>query len=218
MRRATHHVFQVMCAMMWSTGQVKIEISRQDREKLKKLRSCIIVANHPSLIDICLLIGFLPQADCIVNAALFEMPIVRLVVRRLFIPNSMDFGEILSLCEKSLNDGNCLVIFPEGSRTKPGQKSVIHKGSARISLGTGRPTLPIHIEANDMRGLRKKDPFWRIKENGPYSFHFMIQTPILSEAYASMPIPVAARKMTADIGRGIFPYGQGESEPVSSET
>ncbi len=34
----------------------------------------IILANHPSLIDVVFLIGFTPQATCIVKEALFPQP------------------------------------------------------------------------------------------------------------------------------------------------
>src|SRR4029077_834071 len=37
----------------------------------------IIVANHPSLIDVVFLIGFTPQATCIVKEALFHNPLTR---------------------------------------------------------------------------------------------------------------------------------------------
>jgi len=208
MRFATYLTFRVMGVVMWGLGLVKVDIDREDRKKLGKLRSTIVVANHPSLIDICILLGFLPQADCIVNAALFKKPVVRFVVKRLFVPNSMDFGQLLASCDESLKDGNCLVIFPEGSRTKPGITSVIHKGSARIALGTGRQIMPIHIEANDMRGLRKGDPFYRISEKGRYQFKFILGEPLSPSDYEGMPIQIAARKLNEDIRDRIFPGGQ----------
>jgi len=208
MRYATHLTFRLMGAVMWGLGLVKVEISKADSKKLHRLRSTIVVANHPSLIDICILIGYLPQADCIVNAALFERPVVRYVVKRLFVPNSMDFGQLLASCDESLKNGNCLVIFPEGSRTKPGIKSVIHKGSARIALGTGRQILPIHVETNDMRGLRKGDPFYRINEKGRYRYKYFIGEPLSPTDYADMPITIASRKLNDDIRDRIFPDGQ----------
>ena len=132
---------------------------------------------------------------------------MRLVVRRLFVPNSLDFGEILASCEQSLKDGNCLVIFPEGSRTKPGVVPTIRKGSARISLGTGFPVLPVHIGANDMRGLRKGDPFYRINPKGRYLYDLTVKKPIEPASYAGLSLPIAAKKMSDDIYRSIFEEG-----------
>ena len=208
MRNATHQTFRLMNTIMWALGLTQIDISQEDRKKLKELKSTIVVANHPSLIDITLLIGLLPQADCIVNAALFNMFIVKHVVRRLFVPNSLDFNVILKSCTESLAAGNCLVIFPEGSRTKPGEVPVIRKGSARISLGTGCPVQPIAIETNDVRGLRKGDPYYRINSEGRYTFKFTLQEPVYPEAYRNNPLPIAARRMTAEIYTRIFPDSQ----------
>jgi 1-acyl-sn-glycerol-3-phosphate acyltransferase len=205
MRRATHHIFFLMNFVTWALGLIHVDISREDLKKLRSLKSAIIVANHPSLLDITLLMGMIPHADCIVNAALFDKFIVRHVVRRLFVPNSLDFNEMLDSCNKSLKAGNCLVIFPEGTRTKVGIKPVIRKGSARIALGTECPVYPIHIEANDMRGLRKGDPFYRINKKGRYRYRFILQDPILPESYQSMPLPIAARKMNEEIYTCLFP-------------
>lgn len=204
LRYSTYLTFKLMNFVMWCLGLTRVRISREDREYLKNLRSAVVVANHPSLLDITILISFLPQADCIVNSKLFERPIVRLVVRRLFVPNSLDFGEILASCEQSLKDGNCLVIFPEGSRTKPGVVPTIRKGSARISLGTGFPVLPVHIGANDMRGLRKGDPFYRINRKGRYLYDLTVKKPIEPASYAGLALPIAAKKMSDEIYRSIF--------------
>ena len=204
MRFATHLTFRLMNRVMWLFGLTRVDISREDRRKLWRLRSSIVVANHPSLIDITILMGLIPHPDCIVNARLFERPIVRHVVRRLFIPNSLDFNELLAGSERSLRDGNCLVIFPEGSRTKPGVSPVLKRGSARISLATGFPIVPVRIEANDMRGLRKGDPLWRINAKGRYRFKLSVLDPLYPANYADCELPVAARKMVSDIQERLF--------------
>ena len=49
----------------------------------------IIVANHPSLIDVVFLLGFTPQATCIVKEALFQNPFTRWPVAAAgFVSNS----------------------------------------------------------------------------------------------------------------------------------
>ncbi len=205
MRKATSMTFMIMRWCMVLLGLVRVVIGKDDRLRLKNLSSSIIVANHPSLIDVTLLISYMPQADCIVNAKLFERPIVRHVVRRLFVPNSIDFSIMVEACGNSLAEGNCLVIFPEGTRTKPGREPAIKKGSARISLKTGYPVIPVRIEANDMRGLRKGDPFYRINRNGRYEFTLTVGNLIDPRGYAAEQAPVAAKKMTQDIFRALFP-------------
>jgi 1-acyl-sn-glycerol-3-phosphate acyltransferase len=103
---------------MWSMGLTTIRISREDRAKLKTLTSTVVVANHPSLLDITVLLSLIPNGDCIVNAKLFTIPVVRHVVSRLFIPNSLTFRRS-STRAAFPRRGLLLVIFPEGSRTRP---------------------------------------------------------------------------------------------------
>jgi len=199
MRYATHVTFSLMNRVMEAFSLVRVEMREEDAARLRAEKSAIIVANHPSLIDISLLIGTLPHADCIVNSALFDAFIVKYIVRRLYIPNSKSLEETLATCDASLAAGNCLVVFPEGSRTKADGRILFRKGFARIALGTGRPVLPVAFAANDMRGLRKGDPFYRVNGDEPYRFKVTVCDPVLPEAYAGHPLPAATRKMTEDI-------------------
>ena len=42
-----------------------IRVTRTGAERLRADRPVVIVANHPTLIDVVLLIASLPQADCV---------------------------------------------------------------------------------------------------------------------------------------------------------
>ncbi|MBI9109488.1 MAG: 1-acyl-sn-glycerol-3-phosphate acyltransferase [Spirochaetales bacterium] len=188
----------------WILGLTKVEILPGDREVLKTLKSTVVVANHPSLLDVTILMALLPQADCIVNSALFEKPVIRHVVKRLFIPNSLDFSVMLSDCKQSLKDGNCLIIFPEGSRSVPGIAPVLKKGSSRIALDSGFPIQPVMLKADNMRGLRKGDSFYRINEKGRYVYEIILLEKIQPEDFIDFPLPVAARHMTKEIHSRLF--------------
>ncbi len=47
---------------------------------------------------------------------------------------------------KSLKVGDCLIIYPEGTRTRTGQIGRGKRGIARIFLETGKPILPVAIK------------------------------------------------------------------------
>ncbi len=205
MRGATAVTFATMRRFMAILDHVYVIISKEDKKRLKELSSAIVVSNHPSLLDVTILMSYLSRPDCIVNAKLFTRPVIRHVVRRLFIPNSIDFTHILESCRESLDNGNCLVIFPEGTRTRKTIPRTIKKGSARISLDTGYPILPIHIKVNDMRGLQKGDPFYRINKSGYYFYKISLGEPIDPADFAYESTPIAARRMTEAIYRQIFP-------------
>jgi len=108
----------------------------------------ILVANHPSLIDIVLLGSLLKQFDCIVKEALWHNPFLGRVVKAAgFIPNARG-GKLIHACEQRLAKGGKLIVFPEGTRSKPGQKIKLQRGAAQISLRTGYPIRLIHISCS----------------------------------------------------------------------
>lgn len=218
MRGATSLIFRAMRVFMAILDHVHVIISKEDQQKLRDLASTIVVSNHPSLLDVTILMSYLSRPDCIVNAKLFTRPVIKHVVKRLFIPNSIDFSRMLESCRESLDDGNCLVIFPEGTRTRQSIPRTIKKGSARISLDTGYPVLPLHIRTNDMRGLQKGDPFYRINKSGYYFYKITLGELIYPETFTHESTPIAARRMTEAIYRQIFPETAAKGSVEDTDT
>ena len=93
-----------------------------------------MLANHPSLIDVVVLISIIPNADCVVKAHLFKNPFLRGVVKNTGYISNADPEGLLVDCKKSLAAGNNLIIFPEGTRTKVGQAVKFQRGAANIAL------------------------------------------------------------------------------------
>ena len=65
----------------------------EHRERLKGLHSKIIIANHPSLLDVVLLFSIIPNADCIVKGALGKNRFVSGIVNSIYILNSESFDQ-----------------------------------------------------------------------------------------------------------------------------
>jgi 1-acyl-sn-glycerol-3-phosphate acyltransferase len=188
--------------IMHFLGVVDLEVSRN--AAFRCLTSKIIVANHPSLLDVVMLLSLVPNADCIVNAYLGRN-ILTGVVLQLYILSSRDFDDILKTCDESLKQGNCLIIFPEGTRTPRAGKPVVRKGAARIALACGCDVVPVHIGGNDKYGLGKKDPWTGFNPNEPYVYRISMENEICMEKYYCLPRPAAVRVLTHDIAKVIFP-------------
>ena len=106
----------------------------------------IIVASHPSLIDIVLLIGLIPNSLCIVKKELLKNPIMYNIVKSLYILNDVDYDEFQIKTQTALEQEFNIIIFPTGTRTLPNEKIKIHKGSAQIAINTNTDIIPIKIE------------------------------------------------------------------------
>ena len=77
-QRLIRFSFNAFCQIMKFTGAIDYRID--GAELLREDRNCIIVANHPSLIDYVLIASQLPQCDCLVKAAIWENPFMKRIV------------------------------------------------------------------------------------------------------------------------------------------
>jgi len=180
-----------------------VDLEAENRETYRRLSSKVIVANHPSLLDVVMLFSLIPNADCIVAGHL-NQSIVKGIVRQLYILNSQDFDDILKACDESLKYGNCIIIFPEGTRTPRTGNPVVKKGAARVALSSGCGIIPLHIGGTDKYGLGKKDPWTAFNPCERYVYEIKMGKEILPEKYMNLPKPVAARELTKDISSSIF--------------
>lgn len=189
-----------------------VDFKPDDVMKYRKLSSKVIVANHPSLLDVVMVISLIPNADCIVNTYL-RHNILTGMVRQLYIINSEDLDSTLGACMESLNQGNCLIIFPEGTRTPRKGRNILKKGAARIALSSGFGIVPVRIGGTDKYGLGKKDPWTGFNPAERYVYTITMGTEIDPARYADLPLPAAAKCITDEVESCLFPEGNPGSRP-----
>ena len=182
-----------------------LDLEVDNRENYRCLSSKIIVANHPSLLDVVMLLSLIPNADCIVNAYLKRNIILKGVIHQLYILGSLSFEDILRSCAESLGQGNCLIVFPEGTRTPRSGNVVIKKGAARIALASNCNIVPIHIGGTDKFGLGKKDPWTGFNPTERYVYTISMGPEISLENYRNLSMPKAVRVLTREIKASLFP-------------
>jgi len=182
-----------------------VDLKVDDRENYRHLSSKILVSNHPSLLDIVMLFSLVPNADCIVNVYLDHNVIVKGVVRQIYILNSLDFDDLVQACNESLRQGNCLIIFPEGTRTPRSGKVILRKGAARIAMASGCPIVPVHIGGTDKYGLGKKDAWTGFNPRERYVYNISMGPEIDPEKYRNLPMPKAVRALTREMAAFLFP-------------
>ena len=195
-RRLISASFRFFIFMMKSLRGLEFEAP--DNEFFKNQKSKIIVANHPSLLDIVMIISLIPNADVIVQGY-HSKTILGGVVKRLYILNTLSFEELTAACKASLEKGNCLVIFPEGTRTRRNEKMRLKKGAARISLLTGAEIVVAYIGGTDKYGIGKKEPFLSYNHTEKYVYRITLQKIISPEQYAGIEIQKAVRRLNAQI-------------------
>lgn len=143
------------------SGMRLISVKSPDIDAMKELRGNIIVANHPSLIDVVILISLIPRSVCVVKKSLFHNIFVKKVIQHIYLSNDMSLEEFIAHGGDFLDNGYNIIVFPEGTRTVAGRKVRLHRGFAYLHMKTGRPILPIHIE-NTPPILGKKQKWYDI--------------------------------------------------------
>ena len=131
--------------------------------KKQDLANCLVVANHPSLIDTVFLLALFPGADCVVKRAHWNNPFTLLAVRfARYIPND-EPEQLMESAIRRLQQGRCLVLFPEGTRTAPGEPPKFKRGAAVIALRASSSILPVRISCHPVT-LTREQSWYAIPE------------------------------------------------------
>ena len=146
-------------------GVAKIEFKNFDA--LQNDRGCLIVSNHPTLIDYVLIFSQLKQCDTIVKEELWNnFFFKKLVTLANYIPNKK-FTDIIPFIQKSLKKENNVLIFPEGTRTTPGNPMKLKRGAAQLAIRLNVLIRTIKITCNPST-LTKKTKWHNIPEIKPH--------------------------------------------------
>jgi len=154
-----HYLWKIFVWLMYALRLIDIKITNS--QKLKQLRGNIVVANHPSLIDVVILVSKIPNSICIVKDGLFKNLFIKSLIRRVYLSNSMSPQDFLVAATKDLDDGYNIIIFPEGTRTQKNKPIHLHRGFAYLQMHSGHDIQPIHIQ-NNPHILGKHSPWYRV--------------------------------------------------------
>lgn len=157
-RRFIQRCFLAFINLMKGLGVLDYHFERPERLQRSGL---LILANHPSLIDVVFLLAHTPQADCIVKGRLASNPFTRGPIRAAGYITNEEPEAVLAAAAESLQKGNSLILFPEGTRTTPQQPIKFRRGGANIALRTGTSITPVLIRCAPAT-LTKGEPWYHI--------------------------------------------------------
>lgn len=121
------------------------------KENIERKKSYVIVANHQTGWDIFLLYGYLPvDFRWLMKKELRKVPFIGFAsekVGHIFIDRSSPRAAMHSLEEakNKLVNGNSVVIFPEGTRSRNKEMRPFKKGAFKLAFELGLDILPITI-------------------------------------------------------------------------
>lgn len=166
-RRTVQCSFAAHVELMHRLAVMTYEV--RGRERLDR-NGLLILANHPTLIDVVLLVSLLPNADCVVKSAVARNPFMRGPVRAAGYVANDDGAGLVDDCIAAVRAGGNLVIFPEGTRSTPGQPPRLQRGAANIAVRGRLDITPVRITCTPPT-LGKGQKWYRVP---PSRFHMVI--------------------------------------------
>ncbi len=152
-----HWLFRNWLKVSTALGAFDVQID--DEEKLRNLRGTIIAPNHPSELDAIYLLSFMPNAICVMRASLMQRSYLGGAARMAgYITNDQGPTLVREGIEK-VREGENLLIFPEGTRTRAQAVNPFKHGFALIATKTGAPIQTVFIE-QEGRYLSKEFPLF----------------------------------------------------------
>lgn len=198
-RYLIHRCWRFFIAFMQSLGIFTFDLE-QARRDLEGIEGKVIIANHPSLIDVVALISLIPKADCVVKQGLWDNFFLKRVVRvAQFINNDQDVNKLIENCKKTLQEGYNLVIFPEGTRTVPNRPIKLQRGAANIAIRCEQNLLPVIIDCNPTT-LTKQEKWYQIpSRRAQFSMRVIEEIDVTPFIQNEKNQSIAARRLTDHI-------------------
>lgn len=127
------------------------------RDNLPTKGSFVLVCNHTSHLDTLALLCSVPlrqihrvfpaAAADYFFASLPRTAVSAVLINALPFDRELNGAQSLAACSELLrNEGNVLIIFPEGTRTTTGEMGRFRSGIGRLVVGTDLPVVPCHVE------------------------------------------------------------------------
>lgn len=172
-----------------------LDVTIVNPEKLNNTNNHLIVANHPCLIDVVLIISLIRHAGCIVKESLWKNPFLGGVVSSAGYIKNSEPQSLVDSCMRYLEHGAPLIIFPEGTRTVPGRVVKFHRGFANIALKARKNIVPIVIYCSPP-SLTKNERWYDVPRTGRVHIILRVGDAIDITPFLADNIPLAARKLT----------------------
>ena len=155
---------------------VYLRMQRIGREHLPRSGPLLLASNHRSFLDP-FLIGMLVRRPVYYMAKreLFERRWQAWVLNALgAFPVDRGAGDraAMDTARAILERGDCVVVFPEGTRVRPGPLGEPRRGVGRLALETGAPVAPVAVIGTEhvRRGWRIRPRKVRVRVGRPLRY------------------------------------------------
>jgi 1-acyl-sn-glycerol-3-phosphate acyltransferase len=164
-----------------------IEFDSRAVERQLPSGAFVLVANHPSLIDVVLLLSTYPTLYCVVKGSVMRSPFVGSMLRYC---NHIDAGDgdavsganVVQGAIERLRNGDPVLIFPEGTRSPENGLGPFKKGAFAMAQAADVPVIPIRIHCRPP-GLMRGQKWYQVPD-GTLHYTFRLFPPCSPAGYS----------------------------------
>lgn len=154
----------------------------------------LVLPNHPSLLDVLFVVAHVPEINCIVKQDLLRNPVMISPIKSCgYLPND-ESETLLEAVDDTLRGGQCLLVFPEGTRTGWDGQVRLHRGVVSMGLRSATVITPVRIRMQPPN-FKKNQPWYTIPSLKIH-YHISVGEDILPQTWlAEKPLPIASRRL-----------------------
>jgi len=198
------HRFTCFWASLYTWLNPVWRVRIEGREKIRPGNAYVIVANHQSLLDILVLFRLFVHFKWVSKVENFRIPAIGwnmslnryIKLRR---GDKQSGAEMMAACERTIADGNSIMMFPEGTRSPDGRLRDFKHGAFTLAQRCKRPLLPIVVH-----GTANALPKRGFVLQGRHAIRIRVLDEIPYASFAHKPVEVVTQEVrdliAADLG------------------
>jgi 1-acyl-sn-glycerol-3-phosphate acyltransferase len=149
-RRVLLHRFTCFWGSLYTWLNPAWPVRIEGRERIRRGEAYVMVANHLSLLDILVLFRLFTHYKWVSKIENFRIPFIgwNMSLNRYIKLRRGDRASVVKMmkaCRETLESGNSIMMFPEGTRSPTGRMRSFKPGAFELALESGRPILPLVI-------------------------------------------------------------------------
>jgi 1-acyl-sn-glycerol-3-phosphate acyltransferase len=167
-------------------------LSIAGKENIDKNKAYVYVSNHQSLLDILILFRIFSHFKWVSKIEVFKIPFIGWNMRlndyiEIDRGKVKSNGRMIKECNKTIKNGNSVMIFPEGTRSEDGKMRPFKLGAFEIAKESKCPIIPIVI-----KGTANALPKGGFELKGKHKMSITILPEISYQEFKDMPTQIVS--------------------------
>lgn len=174
-------------------GLAALGLFRRELRGTPIMGPSVLIANHPSILDVTAILGHIPKTCCVVSPrymkSLFLAPMLRACGHVAGSDGTRsENARLLEECAERLRDGFSVLVFPEGTRSPLGGMHSFRRGAFEVARAADVPLIPLYLSC-DPPALAKGMSVFR---------HPLTCPRLLVEVDAPLVVPASSKQACRD--------------------